>query len=134
MIIVVTGSRDWKRRDMINDALKNLKPSLVFHGGARGADTYAGQWCDDNAVDCIVVPALWSGHGKQAGPLRNKRMLELATMLAAPLQTDIAVAAFPMPESIGTNHCIRQAQKMRITVHVWNQTGKKETFSIGKSD
>jgi hypothetical protein len=122
MIVVVTGSRDWKRADILNKALDTLSPTLVFHGGARGADTLAGKWCDEKGVDCLIVPALWTGHGKQAGTLRNKRMLELAKMIAESSQSSIKVAAFPLPDSIGTKHCMSQAKKMGIAIEQYSQT------------
>lgn len=128
MIIVVTGSRDWKRADIINKALDTIKPTLVFHGGARGADTLAGKWCDEKGVDCAVIPALWTSHGKQAGTLRNKRMLELANIIAKTSQLPINVLAFPMPTSIGTKHCMAQAKKMGLHVEQYNQTGLSKPY------
>lgn len=128
MIAVVTGSRDWKHADILNKALDTLRPSLVFHGGARGADTLAGKWCDEKGIDCVVVPALWTSHGKQAGSLRNKRMLELANTIAQATQLPITVLAFPMPESIGTKHCMAQAKKMGIHVEQYSQLGTSKPY------
>lgn len=128
MIVVVTGSREWKRADIINKALNTIKPSLLFHGGARGADTLAGRWCDETGTDCVVIPALWGSHGKQAGTLRNKRMLELANMTAQASQMPITILAFPMPDSIGTKHCMAQAKKMGLHVEQYSQTGLSKPY------
>lgn len=62
----------------VHEVLAPLAPDVVIHGGATGADSLAGRWALDNAVEQSVFSvskADWDKHGKAAGPLRNARML-----------------------------------------------------------
>lgn len=54
-----------------------LSPSIVMHGGAKGADACADAWCrlPPGTIPLLVFRADWHTHGKAAGPLRNARML-----------------------------------------------------------
>lgn len=52
------------------------KPTMLVHGGARGADRWAGIWADKRGYKCEVVHADWKRHGKGAGPIRNQAMLD----------------------------------------------------------
>lgn len=49
---------------------------LVIHGGARGADSMAGEWARSRGIACVVFEANWAAEGRSAGPIRNKRMLD----------------------------------------------------------
>ncbi len=55
----------------------NLSPGIdeLIHGGAKGADNFAGVWARENDVTERVFPADWERHGKGAGPIRNRQML-----------------------------------------------------------
>jgi hypothetical protein len=78
--VLVCGGRDfsdaaWLAR--ILDHLHDASPfELLIHGGARGADTLAGNWAKARGVPVQVFRADWDKHGKVAGILRNKQMLE----------------------------------------------------------
>ena len=82
MKLLVCGGRefsDFKRltaRMNLIHAMEEVR--CVIHGGARGADTLAGQWARDHGVQEVVCAANWDYHGKKAGPIRNKAMLLLA--------------------------------------------------------
>lgn len=81
MKVIVCGGRDFDDRNAVFNALDKAhghKPiSMVIHGGARGADTLAGQWADARGILSAQVEALWDAHGKAAGPRRNRAMLSL---------------------------------------------------------
>lgn len=47
----------------------------IIAGGARGADCFAAQWASVENCSYREFPADWQAHGRQAGPLRNARML-----------------------------------------------------------
>jgi hypothetical protein len=49
---------------------------LVIHGGAQGADTMAGEWAQGRGIACTALAANWATEGREAGPIRNKRMLD----------------------------------------------------------
>lgn len=48
----------------------------VIAGAARGADTVAADWARDNKLKLLEFPADWKKHGKSAGYVRNKQMLD----------------------------------------------------------
>ncbi len=63
------------------DALRGNKHGVrivAVHGGCpTGADAIAAHWAfrrDD--VCCEVFPADWDAHGRAAGPIRNKQMID----------------------------------------------------------
>lgn len=109
-VIIVTGSRDWTYRNRIWLVLDAEGPDLVVHGGARGADDLAEQWCKLREVDSHAMRAKWS-KGVDGQPRRNVRMLD-----AYPTAT---VHAFPLPDSVGTVHCMTEAERrgMHVVIH-----------------
>lgn len=81
-LVLVCGSRTWPSFVDIRDTLVHLRtllgPFTVLHGGARGADTYAGLAA--KVLDIPVEPPMlpdWSA-GLSAGFARNTAMLERA--------------------------------------------------------
>lgn len=89
--------------------IDKLEPGdTVIHGDAPGADFIAGKLAEDRK-DLFVDPhpAKWDLYGKSAGPKRNIEMLNL--------RPD-RVYAFPKPDSVGTYHTIKEAQRMGIHV------------------
>lgn len=51
--------------------------TTIICGGAKGADTHAESWgALYPEVPVEVYPAEWSKHGRSAGPIRNRQMLE----------------------------------------------------------
>ena len=80
MKILITGGRDFADAKLLNAALDRLHSeapiTCVIHGAAKGADTLAGQWANANPIEEIACPADWKQHGRAAGPIRNKFMLE----------------------------------------------------------
>lgn len=76
--MLICGSRDWTDRYPIHEVLAEQfdpKRDTVIHGGSRGADSVADTVARDLGFKVIVFPADWRGHGKAAGPIRNKLML-----------------------------------------------------------
>src|SRR5262245_43299141 len=80
MIALVCGGRSFTRYDTVEHYLDMLNAihrfTLVIHGAARGADSCADQWAYARHIDIKKFPAQWSEHGKAAGPIRNKQMLD----------------------------------------------------------
>lgn len=81
MRILITGGRDFADAKLLNAALDRLHSeapiTCMIHGAAKGADALAGQWANANSIEEIACPANWKQHGRAAGPIRNKLMLEL---------------------------------------------------------
>lgn len=82
-VCVVTGGRDFAERTRIIDLLEGEEPSVLIHGQARGADTFAGNSAKALGIPTIEVPALWDEEGIAAGPRRNARMIDIAWALWA---------------------------------------------------
>lgn len=78
----------------------------LAHGGARGADTLAGEWAARFQVPCRVFTADWKGYGNLAGALRNKAMLE-------EFAPDYVIV---FPGGKGTADCVRRAKQRFIPV------------------
>ncbi len=117
MRILMCGSRTLEgadRFDVIGTVVEGLATNYpgthVFcHGGAAGADTWAGDAAEALGFQVIVYKADWKTHGKAAGPIRNQRML-------TEFKPDL-VAAFvdkPLEYSRGTNHMVSIARKAGV--------------------
>lgn len=80
MRVLVCGGRDFSRWDILLATLDDLHAQhafdMVIHGGARGADTLAGEWAALRGVFCVPYYADWKKHGRAAGPIRNQYMLD----------------------------------------------------------
>ncbi len=87
--VLICGGRDLDRSAVFNylnqhaqgditEALgsKAWPVTAVIHGGARGADEGAGMWAEREGIKPTVFKADWRKHGKAAGPIRNRKMLE----------------------------------------------------------
>lgn len=126
MKVLVCGSRHFgfklEERDKIFgvieeavESCKDLNTSeynnlTIIQGEAKGVDRAAGEW----AVLCNVpqerYPADWNKHGKAAGPIRNKQMLDEG-------KPDLVVA-FLAKDSRGTANMVEQARKAGVEVKV----------------
>lgn len=110
--ILVTGSRDWTDRAVVEHALgtalRLFRPIVIVHGGCpTGADRMAWEWAWRAGVPCEVWPAEWAAHGRAAGPIRNAQMVAAGARFCL---------AFPLPGSRGTEDCVRRAEAAGIPV------------------
>lgn len=82
---------------------------VIIHGDATGADQGA-HLASLRIPECVEirVPARWVTLGKAAGPRRNIEMLDT-------YYPDV-VLAFPLGESRGTRHCMREARYRMMPV------------------
>lgn len=74
--LLVCGDRNWDDLAAIKAWLKLLKPRVVIHGAARGADTLAGEAARQLKIEVVVFPAQWARYGRGAGPIRNQQMID----------------------------------------------------------
>lgn len=72
----------------------------VHHGGARGADRWAGGVAQTSGYIVRVHEADWDKHGTRAGPIRNNEMLLAALEGSVP---DLPVV-LAFPGGRGTSH------------------------------
>lgn len=110
--VLVTGSRKYSSRKAVDDVLadfaKSHWPMRVIVGDCpTGADLYARDWCTENNTPCTVFTADWDKHGRAAGPIRNREMVN---------QKPDIVLAFFEGESRGTRNCVGLAIARGIEV------------------
>jgi hypothetical protein len=87
----------------------------LLHGGARGADAAIGRAAQQLGWSALVMPAQWQLHGRAAGPIRNRELLEQAIANAVAhtspgCLTSVLVVAFP--GGAGTASLVREARRM----------------------
>lgn len=106
MRVLVCGGRDFNDYPKVIDVLEDIKPSLIIHGAASGADTLGGMFAKGWSIPVEAYPADWKAHGKAAGPIRNKQMLVEG-------KPDLVVA---FPGGRGTENMIKQATTAGVPV------------------
>ena len=132
LAVLVTGSRNWTHKRVIDEALDsatwgNPPGTILIHGDCgetdecgrvtRGADWIAaeiGRACDWYE---IAMPAQWDRDGKSAGPKRNAAMVRVLSALRD-CGYECVVLAFPLGESRGTRNCVELARKAGFEVRV----------------
>jgi hypothetical protein len=112
--VLVCGSRDFGDIRLLATTLDRLHAeapfAVVIHGGARGADTIAGQWANRRGVPVWPFPADWETHGKAAGPIRNRRMMHEGDP-----ELVVAFVSKPLAESRGTADMCKVAEDAGIS-------------------
>lgn len=79
MILAVVGSRtfyDYKLLDETLTRFHQVNPiTEIVSGGARGADSLAERWANENNIPVKVYPAEWEKYGRRAGIIRNRYII-----------------------------------------------------------
>jgi hypothetical protein len=119
-VIVAGGGRDlaWPHQRVAAELLARSSGRLVhllLHGGARGADRAIGRAAQQLGWPVEVLPADWRRHGRAAGPIRNRELLDQAIARALAhcspgISTSVLVVAFP--GGAGTASLVQQARRM----------------------
>ena len=120
LVIAAGGGRDlaWSHQRIAAELLARSGGRLVhllLHGGARGADAAIARAAHQLGWSALVLPAEWQRHGRAAGPIRNRELLELAVARAVAhtspgVSTSVLVVAFP--GGPGTASLVQQARRM----------------------
>ena len=81
MKVLVCGGRKYTNQLRLFDVLDRLHRirgpiTTVIHGEAKGADRLAGDWAISRDIMIDSYPAQWGKHGRAAGPIRNRQMIE----------------------------------------------------------
>lgn len=115
LIVVVTGGRDYTNSSHVFQVLRDLSPSLVIQGGAKGADRLAVVYAEKHQRDVYTCAARWAEDGNRAaGPKRNRRMLALAQRMSEIFEMPLKVVAFP--GGPGTASCVARAKELGLEV------------------
>ena len=114
--ILVTGSRNWSDWKLVKDVLvatcKNDENITIVSGDCpTGADRIATDLAEMRGWKIEKHPANWEVYGKAAGPIRNKRMVELGA--------DICLA-FIRDGSAGATHTANLTKKAGIETLVYD--------------
>lgn len=120
MRVIVCGGRNYSDRMHLEECLDQLHASksftLLIAGGASGADSFAESWAKKRGVPCEVFAADWKRHGRAAGPIRNRRMLDEG-------KADMVVA---FPGGRGTANMIAQARGRAVVIEISPKVEEKE--------
>jgi hypothetical protein len=120
LVIAAGGGRDlaWPQQRIAAELLARSGGRLVhllLHGGARGADAAIGRAAQQLGWSALVMPAQWQLHGRAAGPIRNRELLQQAIAKAVAHTSpgslaSVLVVAFP--GGPGTASLVREARRM----------------------
>lgn len=89
-------------------AIKNVE---IVSGHCQGADTLGEQYAKEYGMKLTVFPADWGRYKRNAGPIRNKQMIDYI------IQTkNKAVIAFVSENSKGTKQTVLLAKRAGIFV------------------
>ena len=120
LVIAAGGGRDlaWPHQRIAAELLARSSGRLVhllLHGGARGADAAIARAAHQLGWSSVVMPARWERHGRAAGPIRNRELLEQAIARAVAHSSpgsmaSVLVVAFP--GGAGTASLVQQARRL----------------------
>ena len=107
--VVVAGSRgytDYSAAEAyIDDCVRSIREQydMVFvSGGCKGADQLGEMYAEKHGIHVEKYSAEWKKYGRRAGPIRNRKMAEIADL----------VICFWDGKSKGTESLIKYAKKL----------------------
>lgn len=107
MRVIVCGGRNYADGKRLRRILDDMPVSKVITGAATGADQLAVEWARARGIEAVEYPADWDRFGNEAGPIRNRKMLDE--------EKPDWVLAFPGGK--GTANMVRQAKERGVEVH-----------------
>ncbi len=120
LVIAAGGGRDlaWPHQRIAAELLARSGGRLVhllLHGGARGADVAIARAAHQLGWSSLVMSAEWGRHGRAAGPIRNRELLQQAIARAVAHSSpgsmaSVLVVAFP--GGAGTASLVQQARRL----------------------
>lgn len=82
--IVVVGSREYPNLDEVEQLVREQeRDTIIISGGATGVDSVAVTTAQYYRMPYEVYPAHWSKHGRSAGAIRNREMVDNADEVVA---------------------------------------------------
>jgi hypothetical protein len=114
---IIAGSRTITDYRWVEGAIADsgIVVTEVVSGGCRGVDIFGERWAREHGVPVRVFRPDWDRHGKAAGPIRNRQMIDYV----APGGALVAVWD---GQSRGTADVIRQAQAAGLRVFTYRVT------------
>lgn len=87
IVLAVVGSRTFEDRERLFYILDKLHDKIgirrIVSGGADGPDKFAEEWAKSRCVPYTIFPANWKKHGKAAGFIRNRNIVDECGRLLA---------------------------------------------------
>lgn len=113
--VLVCGGRDFSDRALFDRVMAPYRTQacVIITGCAPGADAMARSWAQTWGVPLDWHKADWKLHGRAAGPLRNRRMLDEG-------KPDLVIA---FPGGRGTDDMCRQAEAVGVPVFRFVELG-----------
>jgi hypothetical protein len=115
--VMVTGARDWDSKnyrivEAYFEVLAAAGPFVLIEGECRGADLLARQAAEKLGMRVVPVAADWKTLGRAAGPVRNRKMVEmLSQKRAAGHPTTVVYFHDNLEKSRGTKNAVNLARK-----------------------
>lgn len=81
--VAVVGSRSFSDYGLLCERLSDIPIGRLVSGGAAGADSLVEQYAKDNGIDILVIKPDWQRHGRGAGFIRNKIIVDTSDMVVA---------------------------------------------------
>lgn len=126
MIIIGSGSRDWKDYLPIAKVMRGVinrygvNNFMYYHGEQRGFDKLSAMQLGLLKHKQIQGFPYIEELGKAGGMARNELMLETALKF----DKDILLIAMPLPQSIGTYGMINISRAAKIKIEIYNANGE----------
>lgn len=108
MKLAVIGSRSFTDYDQLKTLLKDHGITEIISGGASGADFLAERFAREHHLKLTVFRPDWDTHGRAAGIIRNRTIVDVAD----------AVVAFWDGASRGTAFTIKYAQAQNKPIEI----------------
>lgn len=78
----IIGSRTFGDYDLVKKTMDGFDDiELIVSGGAKGADSLAERYADEEGFEKKIFHADWDNLGRKAGPLRNTQIVEFADVV-----------------------------------------------------
>ena len=107
--IALIGSRGFVDFDLFKEKVKPIFSELsgnidcIVSGGAKGADSLAEQYAQDNRINTVIYKPEWKKYGRGAGIVRNRVIIDNSDL----------VIAFLKNNSKGTKNSIKVATELK---------------------
>jgi hypothetical protein len=112
--VIVAGGRDFDDYNLLEEKLNNLFSKtahvVIISGMAKGVDSLAVKYAENNKLRVSEFPAKWQKFGNASGFRRNVEMARFAD----------ACVCFWNGKSPGTKHMIETARRMKLKLRIIN--------------
>ena len=85
MNVGIVGSRTFTDYQRLKEVCDDMLTSddVIVSGGAKGADSLGARYADENGLEKLIFLPDWDKHGRGAGFVRNKIIVENSELLIA---------------------------------------------------